>query len=215
MVVRLPSGGYIHGGPYHSTSPEAWFFHVPGLKIVAPSTPADAYGLMRAAVRDNNPVMYLEFKYLYRRIKGEVPVGGHIVPLGRGEVRRSGDDMTVITYGSTTHFCLEAAEKLASEDGVEARVVDLRSLMPLDVELILSSARETGKVLVVHEDNLTGGVGAEISALIADQAFQWLDAPIRRVGALDTPVPFAPPLEEFVLPNARKILRAMRDLAAF
>ncbi len=215
MVVRLPSGGYIHGGPYHSTSPEAWFFHVPGLKIVAPSTPADAYGLMRAAVRDNNPVMYLEFKYLYRRIKGEVPDGGHIVPLGRGEVRRSGDDMTVITYGSTTHFCLEAAEKLAREDGVEARVVDLRSLMPLDVELILSSARETGKVLVVHEDNLTGGIGAEISALIADQAFQWLDAPIRRVGALDTPVPFAPPLEEFVLPNARKILRAMRDLAAF
>ncbi|MBP2671999.1 MAG: alpha-ketoacid dehydrogenase subunit beta [candidate division NC10 bacterium] len=215
MVVRLPSGGYIHGGPYHSTSPEAWFFHVPGLKIVAPSTPADAYGLMRAAVRDNNPVMYLEFKYLYRRIKGEVPDGGHIVPLGRGEVRRSGDDMAVITYGSATHFCLEAAEKLAGEDGIEARVVDLRSLAPLDVELILSSARETGKVLVVHEDNLTGGIGAEISALIADQAFQWLDAPVRRVGALDAPVPFAPPLEEFVLPNARKILRAMRDLAAF
>ena len=215
MVVRLPSGGYIHGGPYHSTSPEAWFFHVPGLKIVAPSTPADAYGLMRSAVRDNNPVIYLEFKYLYRRIKGEVPDGGHTVPLGRGEVRRHGEDMAVITYGSTTHFCLEAAETLAREDGVETRVIDLRSLMPLDVELILSSAKETGKVLIVHEDNLTGGVGAEIAALIADKAFRWLDAPIRRVGALDTPVPFAPPLEEFVLPNARKILRAMRDLAAF
>jgi 2-oxoisovalerate dehydrogenase E1 component beta subunit len=215
MVVRLPSGGYIHGGPYHSTSPEAWFFHVPGLKVVAPSTPADAYGLMRSAVRDNNPVIYLEFKYLYRRVKGDVPDGGHTVPLGRGEVRRHGDDMAVITYGSTTHFCLEAAETLAREDGVETRVIDLRSLMPLDVELILTSARETGKVLIVHEDNLTGGIGGEISALIADQAFQWLDAPIRRVGALDTPVPFAPPLEEYVLPNARKILRAMRDLAAF
>jgi 2-oxoisovalerate dehydrogenase E1 component beta subunit len=215
MVVRLPSGGYIHGGPYHSTSPEAWFFHVPGLRIVAPSTPADAYGLMRSAVRDNNPVLYLEFKYLYRRIKGDVPDGGHTVPLGRGEMRRPGDDMAVITYGSTTHFCLEAAGKLASEDGVDARVIDLRTLAPLDVDLILSSARETGKVLIVHEDNLTGGIGAEISALIADQAFQWLDAPVRRVGALDTPVPFAPPLEEFVLPNAGKILRAMRDLAAF
>jgi 2-oxoisovalerate dehydrogenase E1 component beta subunit len=215
MVVRLPSGGYIHGGPYHSTSPEAWFFHVPGLKIVAPSTPSDAYGLMRSAIRDNNPVIYLEFKYLYRRIKGEVPGGGHTVPLGRGEIRRNGDDLAVITYGSTTHFCLEAADTLAREDGVEARVVDLRSLMPLDVELILASAKAAGKVLIVHEDSLTGGIGAEIAALIADREFRSLDAPVRRVGALETPVPFAPPLEDFVLPNTGKILAAMRELAAF
>ncbi len=210
-----PTGGYIHGGPYHSASPEAWFFHVPGLKIVAPSTPYDAKGLMQAAIRDNNPVVFLEFKYLYRRIKGEVPEQPYIVEIGKGALRRQGSDMAVITYGSTVHFTLEAAETLSREDGVEATVVDLRSLAPLDRELILKVSRETGKVLIVHEDNLTGGIGGEIAAIIADEAFSSLDAPVRRVGALDTPVPFSPPLEEFVLPNAEKILAAMRSLSRY
>jgi 2-oxoisovalerate dehydrogenase E1 component beta subunit len=195
MVVRLPAGGYIHGGPYHSENPEAWFFHVPGLKIVAPSTPYDAKGLLKAAVRDPNPVLFLEYKYLYRRIKGGVPADDYIVPLGLGDVKRDGDDLAIITYGSTVHFCLEAAAILAKEDGIETRVIDLRSLMPLDVDLILDSVKATGKVLIVHEDHLTGGIGGEIAALIAERAFQFLDAPVRRLGSLDTPVPFSPPLE--------------------
>jgi 2-oxoisovalerate dehydrogenase E1 component beta subunit len=215
MVVRLPSGGYIHGGPYHSASPEAWFFHVPGLKIVAPATPADAKGLMTAAIRDNNPVLYLEFKYLYRRVRGDVPDGEHVVPIGKAAVRRTGSDLTLITYGSALHFSLEAASILAREDGVETTVVDLRSLLPLDTETILEAVRRTGKVLIVHEDHLTGGIGAELSALIGDQAFTHLDAPIRRLAGLDTPVPFAPPLEEYVLPDTGKILAALRDLAKY
>lgn len=215
MVVRLPTGGYIHGGPYHSTSPEAWFFHVPGLKIVAPSTPYDAKGLMKAAIRDNNPVILLEFKYLYRRVKGEVPEGDYTVPIGKGEVRRTGDDLAVITYGSTVGFSLDAARQLAAEEGVEATVVDLRSLAPWDRELVLDVVRQTGKVLVVHEDSVTGGVGAEIAAAIADEAFRDLDAPVRRVGAADVPVPFAPSLEEAVLPGTAGILAAMKDLARY
>lgn len=215
MVVRLPSGGYIHGGPYHSGNPEAWFFHVPGLKIVAPSTPYDAKGLMKAAVRDSNPVLYFEYKYLYRRIKGEIPAEDYVVEIGKGDVKRNGGDGVIFTYGSTVHFSLEAAEILAKEDGVETMVVDLRSLMPLDRELILESVKSTGKVLIVHEDTLTGGVGAEIAALISEHAFQYLDAPIKRVASLDTPVPFAPPLEEFVLPNTEKIVRALRELSSY
>jgi pyruvate/2-oxoglutarate/acetoin dehydrogenase E1 component len=215
MVVRLPSGGYIHGGPYHSASTEAWFQHVPGLKIVAPSTPADAKGLMHAAVRDNNPVLFYEFKYLYRRIKGEVADEPEPVPIGKGKVVREGTDVAVITYGSAVHFTLEAAERLAQEDGIQVRVVDLRSIAPLDVELILASARHTGKVLVVHEASLTGGVGGEVSSLIAEHAFDALDAPVRRLGAIDAPVPFAPTLEEAALPNARTIAAAIRDLARY
>ncbi len=215
MVVRLPTGGYIHGGPYHSTNPEAWFFHVPGLKIVAPSTPYDAKGLMKAAVRDNNPVLYLEYKYLYRRIKGEVPEDDYVLEIGKGEVKRNGSDAVVFTYGSTVHFSLEAAEQLSREDGAEVMVVDLRSLMPLDKELILASVRPTGKVLIVHEDNITGGIGAEIAALISEHAFQSLDAPIKRIGAIDTPVPFAPPLEEFCLPNKDKIVSGLRELCSY
>ena len=215
MVVRLPSGGYIHGGPYHSTSPEAWFFHVPGLKIVAPSNPYDAKGLMKAAVRDDNPVIYLEFKYLYRRVKGEVPDGDYQVEIGKGAVRREGDDIVLFSYGSTVQMALEAAEQIALEEGVQTRVVDLRSLQPLDSELILESAKKTGKALIVHEDNLTGGIGGEISALIAEHAFQYLDAPVRRVAALDVPVPFAPPLEEYVLPHRAKILQTLRELSRF
>lgn len=215
MVVRLPSGGRIHGGPYHSANPEGWFFHVPGLKIVAPSTPYDAKGLMTSSIRDNNPVLFFEYKYLYRRVKGEVPEEEYTVPIGKGEVRREGTDIAVITYGPTVHLCLEAASVLSGEDGVEVRVVDLRSLLPLDRELILESVRSTGKVLIVHEANLTGGIGAEVAALIGEQAFQYLDAPVRRLGALDTPIPFAPTLEEFVLPDVPKIVKALRELSAF
>jgi 2-oxoisovalerate dehydrogenase E1 component beta subunit len=215
LVVRLPAGGNIHGGPYHSVNPEAWFFHVPGLKIVAPATPADAKGLMQSAIRDNNPVLFLEYKYLYRRIKGEVPEGDAAVPIGRGTVCREGADVTIITYGPTVHTSLAAAETLAREDGVETLVVDLRSLMPLDRSLILDAVGRTGRVLIVHEDNLTGGIGGEIAALIAEHAFGSLDAPIRRVAALDTPVPFAPTLEEFVLPDTQKILTALRELSRF
>jgi len=215
MVVRLPGGGYIHGGPYHSASPEGWFFHVPGLKIVAPSTPYDAKGLMKAAVRDNNPVLYLEFKYLYRRVKGEVPDTDYLVEIGKGEVRREGADIAVVTYGSTVHSALEAALILSKEDGVEATVIDLRSLAPLDTEMILEAVTATGKVLIVHEDNLTGGIGGEIAALIAEHAFRSLDAPVRRLAALDTPVPFAPPLEDYVLPDTPKIVAAMRELARY
>ena len=215
MVVRLPSGGYIHGGPYHSANPEGWFFHVPGLKIVAPSTPYDAKGLMKAAVRDNNPVLYFEYKYLYRRIKGEVPEGEYTVEIGKGDVKRNGSDIVIFTYGSTVHHSLEAADILAKEDGVEVMVVDLRTLAPLDIDLILSSVQSTGKVLIVHEDTLTGGIGAEISARISESAFQFLDAPIKRVAALDAPVPFAPPLEEYSLPDTHKIVHALRELSAF
>jgi len=215
MVVRLPSGGYVHGGPYHSASSEGWFFHVPGLKIVAPSTPYDAKGLLKAAVRDDNPVLFLEFKYLYRRAKGEVPEDDYVVEIGKADVKREGTDIVVFTYGSTVHQCIEAAESLARESGVETRVVDLRSLAPLDTDTILRSVRSTGKVVIVHEDHITGGVGAEVAAIIADQAFQYLDAPIKRVAGLDTPVPFAPPLEEYCLPNTEKILQALREMNAY
>ncbi|MBK7256350.1 MAG: alpha-ketoacid dehydrogenase subunit beta [Ignavibacteriae bacterium] len=215
MVLRLPTGGYIHGGPYHSTSPEAWFFHVPGLKIVAPSTPYDAKGLMKAAIRDNNPVIVLEFKYLYRRLKGEVPDTDYVVPIGKAELRRQGNDLTVVTYGTTTGFVLDAAERLAAEDGMEAAVVDLRSLMPWDKDRVLEAVRQSGKVLVVHEDAVTGGVGAEIAATIASESFRDLDAPVRRVGAADVPVPFAPALEEAVLPDTERILAAMKELARY
>lgn len=215
MVIRLPTGGYIHGGPYHSASTEAWFAHVPGLKIVAPSGAADAKGLMKSAVRDSNPVLFYEFKYLYRRIKGEVPDGDTLVPIGKGVVVREGGDVTVLTYGSTVHFSLEAAEILSKAEGIETRVVDLRTLLPLDRDLIVDSVRATGKVLIVHEDTLTGGIGGEIAALLAEHAFPFLDAPVRRLGALDAPVPFAPTLEAAHLPDTAKITQALRELALY
>jgi 2-oxoisovalerate dehydrogenase E1 component beta subunit len=215
MVVRLPSGGYIHGGPYHSASTEAWFAHVPGLKVVAPSTPYDAKGLMKAAVRDNNPVLFFEYKYLYRRIKGEVPAEDYVVEIGKADVKRQGSDIVIFTYGSTVHFSLEAAEILAKEDGVDVMVVDLRTLLPLDKETIIKAVRSTGKVLIVHEATLTGGIGGEVAAIISENAFHYLDAPIKRLGALDVPVPFAPTLEDFVLPNTQKVVRALRELSSF
>ena len=215
MVVRLPSGAGIHGGPFHSRNPEAWFFHQPGLKLVAPSTPYDAKGLIKAAIRDPNPVLYFEHKRLYRHVKGEVPDNDYVVEIGKGDVKRQGNDITVVAYGSTVHLALEAAEILERQDGVSVEVVDLRSLMPLDKELIISSVKKTGKVLITHEDTVTGGIGGEIAALIAEFAFESLDAPIKRVGAIDIPTPFAPTLEEYFLPNKEKVLAALRELAAY
>src|SRR3972149_6065708 len=190
LVIRGPSGGGVRGGPYHSQNPEAWFFHVPGLKVVAPSTPSDAKGLIKAAIRDDNPDIYFEHKYLYRRIKEEVPEDDFIVPLGKGDIKRPGKDITVVTYGSMVQASLSAAEKL-SGDGVEVEVIDLRTLLPLDMELVLSSVKKTGRLLVVHEDSKTGGIGGEIAAVIAEEAFEYLDAPIKRLASLDRPVPYS------------------------
>ncbi len=214
MVIRLPSGGGIHGGPFHSANPEGWFFHVPGLKLVAPSTPYDAKGLIKSSIRDPNPVLYFEHKYLYRHVKSDVPEEEYVVPIGKADVKRPGDDLSVITYGWGVHWALDAAAEMEREDvGVE--VVDLRSLLPFDKEAILASVRKTGKALIVHEDTLTGGIGAEIAAVIAAEAFEYLDAPVRRLAGLDVPVPFAAPLEEYFLPNARKVLDALRHLASY
>jgi 2-oxoisovalerate dehydrogenase E1 component beta subunit len=215
MVVRLPSGAGIHGGPFHSRNPEAWFFHQPGLKIVAPSTPYDAKGLIKAAIRDPNPVLYFEHKRLYRHIKGEVPEDDYTVEIGKGDIKREGNEISVITYGATVHQALEAAELLEKEDGVSVEVVDLRSLMPLDKDIILATVRKTGKLLIAHEDTITGGIGGEIAALVVEFAFEHLDAPIKRIGAIDTPTPYSPTLEEYFLPNKNKIVAALRELAAF
>ncbi len=214
MVVRLPSGGGMHGGPFHSTNPEAWFFHVPGLKLVAPSTPYDAKGLIKAAVRDPNPVLYFEHKYLYRHLKSEIPDEDFIVPIGKADIKREGNEITVVTYSTGVHWALDAAVAMEKE-GVTVEVVDLRTLLPLDKEAILNSVKKTGKALIVHEDTLTGGIGAEIAALISERAFQHLDAPIKRVASMDTPVPYAPTLEKYFLPNTEKVLMALRELAAY
>jgi 2-oxoisovalerate dehydrogenase E1 component beta subunit len=214
LVIRLPSGGGIHGGPFHSTNPEAWFFHVPGLKLVAPSTPYDAKGLMKAAIRDPNPVLYFEHKYLYRHVKGSVPEGDYLVPMGKADNKREGTDVSVITYGSGVHWALEAAKPLGVE-GVEVEILDLRTLLPLDLDAIIRTVKKTGKVLILHEASLTGGIGGEIAALIVEHAFEFLDAPIKRVASIDTPIPYAPTLEEYYLPNARKVEDALRALVAF
>ncbi|KAB2878467.1 alpha-ketoacid dehydrogenase subunit beta [bacterium] len=215
MVVRCPSGGGVHGGPFHSQNPEAWFFHVPGLKIVSPSTPYDAKGLIKSAIRDNNPVLFFEHKFLYRRIKGEVPEDDYIVPIGKGDIKREGKDLTVVAYSSAVHWALEAAEQIEKEDGVRVEVLDMRSILPYDKELILQSVKKTNRVIVAHEATLTGGVGGDISAFITENAFEHLDAPIRRLAAIDTPVPYSPPLEAHFLPNKDKMLKVMRELAAY
>ena len=181
---------------------------------MAPATPADAKGLLAAAIRDNNPVIYFESKPLYRSIKGHVPAGEYVVPLGKARLAKEGTDLSIITYGTQVHEAMKAAERLAGE-GISAEVIDLRTLKPLDTEAILASVRKTGKVLIVHSATRLLGMGAEIAALIGDEAFQWLDAPIRRLGGLDTPVPFSPPLEDAYRPNAEKIYAAAKELAAF
>jgi 2-oxoisovalerate dehydrogenase E1 component beta subunit len=210
LVVRGPCGGYVHGGPFHSQNVEACFFHTPGLKIVAPSTPRDARGLLKAAVRDDNPVLYLEHKFLYRRLREEVPDGDPVVPIGRAAVRREGRDLTIVTYGALAPVCLGVAEELAAS-GADVGVVDLRTLLPLDEETILEEVSRSGRLLVAHEDALTGGIGAEVAARVAEKAFEYLDAPVRRVAAADTPIPFSPPLEERVLPGRDDVLRAARE----
>jgi pyruvate/2-oxoglutarate/acetoin dehydrogenase E1 component len=217
MVIRGPSGGGTKGGPFHSASPEAWFFHTPGIKVVVPSTTYDAKGLLKSAIRDNNPVLFLEHKLLYRQpeLRAELPADDYTVPLGKAIVRREGDDMTVLTYGAMVYQCLKAATVLEEEDDLEVEVVDLRSLTPLDRETIMESVKHTNKVLIVHEDALTGGIGAELAAILAEELFEYLDGPITRVAAPDAPFPYAPPLEAAFLPNAEKILSAARKLAAY
>jgi 2-oxoisovalerate dehydrogenase E1 component beta subunit len=214
MVLRGPSGGGVHGGPFHSANPEMYFVHTPGLKVVYPSTAHDAKGLLKSAIRDNNPVLFFEHKFLYRRIKEELPVGEFTVPLGKAAVRREGRDLTILSYAAMMYPALEAAGELAKE-GIEAEVIDLRTLLPLDRETILASVKKTNKLLIVHEDTRTGGIAGEIAALVCEGAFEDLDGPIARVTALDTPTPYSPPLEEYFLPNASKIVAAARELARY
>ncbi len=214
LVIRCPSGGNVHGGPYHSQNIEAWFMRVPGLKIVAPSFPYDAKGLLKAAVRDNNPVLYLEHKYLYRRIKEVLPKDDFTVPIGKGIIRRKGEDISIITFGSMVHTSLEAAGILEKE-GYSIEVVDMLSLLPFDRELMLESVKKTGKVLVLHEDTLTGGAGAEFASVISENAFEYLDAPVKRLASLDVPVPYSPPLEEYFMPNTEKVVNSLRELLAY
>ena len=215
IVIRGPCGGGVHGGPFHSQNPEMYFVHTPGLKVVAPATAHDAKGLIKAAIRDDDPVIYLEHKYLYRRVKEDLPPDDYVVPIGRAAVRREGDDLTILTYGAMLYPALEAATALSEERGAEIEVIDLRSLLPLDKEAILSSARKTGKVLIVHEDTRTGGIAGEIAAILNEEVFDYLDGPVLRLTAPDTPVPYSPPLEEFFLPNRDKILEAARRLLAY
>lgn len=214
MVVRGPCGGGGRGGPFHSQNVESFFFNTPGLKMVEPATAYDAKGLMKAAIRDEDPVLFFEHKFLYRRIKEDIPDDDYIVPIGKAKVRREGNDISVITYGAMVHVALEAAEKLATE-GIELEVVDLRSLLPYDEEAILQSVMKTSKVILLHEATRTGGYAGELAAIIAEKAFEYLDGPIMRVTAPDTPVPFSPPLEDFFLPNADKLIKAARQLAAY
>jgi 2-oxoisovalerate dehydrogenase E1 component beta subunit len=213
-VIRAPSDGGLRSGPFHSQNPEAWFVHTPGLKVVAPATPADAKGLLTAAIRDDNPVIYFESKALYRTMKGHVPAGEHVVPIGQAQVARTGDALSIITYGTQVREALLAAERLANER-IECEVLDLRTLKPLDTDAVLATVRKTSKVLIVHSANRLAGVGAEVAALIAQHAFEWLDGPITRLGGLDTPVPFSPPLEDTYRPNAQKIYEAAKALAAY
>lgn len=211
IVVRLPSGGGFSGGPFHSQNPEAWFLQAPGLKVVAPATPADAKGLLVSAIRDPNPVCFLEHKGLYRTVRGEVPEGEHTVPLGKARVAREGSELTVIAYGSSVHLALRAAEEL----GADIEVIDLRSLCPLDADAVLASVRKTSKVLVAHEATRSCGVGAEVAALIAAEAFEHLDAPVRRLTAPDVPIPFSPPLEREVLPQLDDMKEACDELLRY
>lgn len=214
MVIRGPSGGGVHGGPFHSANPEMYFVHTPGLKVVYPATAYDAKGLLKSAIRDNNPVLFFEHKFLYRRIKEDIPEDDYTVPLGKAKVRREGKDLTIISYAAMLHTSLEAAEQLAQE-GIQAEVIDLRTLLPLDRETIVASVKKTNKLLVVHEDTKTGGIAGEIAAIVNEEAFEDLDGPILRVASLDTPVPYSPPLEERFLPNVNDVIRAARELAEY
>jgi 2-oxoisovalerate dehydrogenase E1 component beta subunit len=214
LVIRAPSGGGIHGGPFHSQNPEMYFVHTPGLKVVAPSTAYDAKGLVKSAIRDEDPVLFFEHKYLYRRIKEELPSNEFLVPIGKADIKREGRDISVITYGAMVHKALEAAEVLA-DDGIELEVVDLRTLVPLDKAKVLESVKKTNKVILLHEDTRTGGFAGELAAVIAEEVFEYLDGPVMRITAPDTPIPYSPPLEEFFLPKASDVIRVARHLAAY
>ena len=215
LVLRAPEGGGVRGALYHSQSAEAYFSHTPGLKVITPATPYDAKGLLKSAIRDDDPVIFLEHKRTYRLVRGEVPDVEYTIPIGRADVKREGEDLSVFTYGLMVHHCIEAAQTVAGE-GISAEVVDLRTLRPLDTEGVLASAMKTGKALVVHEDNKVGGIGGEIAATIAEDAFEYLDAPVRRLAGPEVPaMPFSPPLEALYMLDSEKIADAIRQLAAY
>lgn len=211
IVIRGPSGGGVHGGPFHSQNPEMHYVHTPGLKVVAPATAYDAKGLIKAAIRDDDPVIYLEHKFLYRRIKEELPQEDYIVPIGKGRIAREGTDMTIVTYAAMLYVALDAAAILAKE-GINVEVIDLRSLLPLDRPLIVASVKKTNKLLILHEDTRTGGIAGEITATVCEECFEDLDGPVIRVTAPDTPVPYSPPMEEFFLPKVSDVVAAARKL---
>ena len=215
LVVRAPEGGGVRGALYHSQSAEVYFCHAPGLKVITPATPYDAKGLLKSAIRDDDPVIFLEHKRTYRLVRGEVPDGEYTLPIGKADVKRAGDDVSVFTYGLMVHHCLEAALALADE-GISVEVIDLRTLRPLDTDAVLESAMKTGKALVVHEDNKVGGIGGEVAATIAEDAFEYLDAPVRRLAGPEVPaMPFSPPLEALYMLDSEKIADAIRSLAAY
>ena len=216
MVVRGPAGGYVRGGPFHSQNPEAAFLHTPGLKIVCPATARDAKGLIKAAIRDDDPVLYFEHKFLYRRIKETLPEDGDLLtPIGKARVAREGKDLSIITYSAMVWKSLEAADRLEAEDGLSVEVLDLRTLLPMDDDAILATVRKTNKVMIVHEDTRTGGIAGEITARINEHAFEWLDGPVYRVTAADVPLPYAPTLEDYVLPQTDDIVTVARKLARY
>ena len=214
IVVRLPSGGGFSGGPFHSQNPESSFAHIPGLKVVCPATPEDAKGLLATSIEDPNPVLYFEHKHLYRRIKGEVPEERYTTPFGQARVHRPGEDAIVVTWGAMVHTAKEAADEL-QKDGHEIEVLDLRTIIPWDKERVLEGVRRTSKVLVLHEDTRTGGFGAEIAATIAEEAFEDLDAPVMRIAAPDSPVPFSPPLEKAFIPQVDDVVKGLRQLVEY
>jgi 2-oxoisovalerate dehydrogenase E1 component beta subunit len=214
LVIRAPSAAGVHGGLFHSQSPEAWFAHTPGLKVVVPSCAYDAKGLLKAAIRDDDPVIFLEPKFLYRRAKENVPDEDYVVPLGKAKVLRQGSDVTIITYGSMAPLCQSAIEKLEAED-LSIELIDLRSIMPLDKNTIYDSVRKTNRVVLVYEDHKTLGIGAEIAALLSEELFEYLDTPIIRVAAPDTPIPYSPPLEEFYLPKEQDVIAAVHRVIEY
>ena len=214
IVVRGPCGGGVGGGPFHSLNPEAFFLNTPGLKMVEPSTAYDAKGLLKAAIRDDDPVLFFEHKFLYRRVKDEVPDDDYIVPLGKALVRREGKDLSIITFGAMVHTALDAAKEL-EQQGVDAEILDLRSLAPLDRDSVLATVAKTSRALILHEATLTGGIGGELAAIIASEAFEYLDAPVMRVASVDSPVPYSPPLEAAFLPSVAKVVAAAKKLVEY
>lgn len=214
LVLRGPSGGGVSGGPYHSQNPEMFYVHTPGLKVICPATARDAKGLIKAAVRDNNPVLFFEHKFLYRRVKEELPEEDYVIPIGKARVHREGKHVSVITYAATVYVAQEAAEILAAE-GIELEIIDLRTLLPLDREAIADTVKKTNRVIVLHEDTKTGGIAGEIAAIINEEVFDYLDAPIVRIASLDAPVPFSPPLEKAFMPKVEDVVREARRLVAY